>query len=382
MEIIKAHHSEAFEARRFEHDNLEFRRINMKGVRVRELASPIMEFIGSIAVALVIWFGGVQVIEGHMTAGQFTSFATALFLLYTPIKRISVVYSNMFEAVAASERIFSLMEQAPSIASGGKKLEGDVDSVEFRNVHLGYGDVEVLKGVSLRVGRGETVALVGDSGGGKTSMVNLVLRLYDPTSGQVLINGIDTRDLDLKSLRDRVGIVTQRVYIFNDTVAANVAYGAELDRRRVEDALVRAGAWEFVSSLRGGVDARLDEFGANLSGGQRQRLAIARAIYKDPAILILDEATSALDNRTEAEIQRSLEDIIPDTITFVIAHRLTTVDLADRIYVVSGGLIVGEGTKQHLLAECPEYRRLALSDPPEGRAVLSAGPGSGALAGE
>jgi len=372
MEIIKAHHSEAFEARRFEHDNLEFRRINMKGVRVREMASPVMEFIGSIAVALVIWFGGMQVIEGHMTAGQFTSFATALFLLYTPIKRISVVYSNMFEAVAASERIFGLMEHMPSIESGGEVLDSPVESVEFRDVHLGYGDVEVLKGVSLRVGRGETVALVGDSGGGKTSMVNLVLRLYDPTSGQVLINGIDTRDLDLKSLRDRVGIVTQRVYIFNDTVAANVAYGAELDRDRVEQALMRAGAWGFVSALKSGIDARLDEFGANLSGGQRQRLAIARAVYKDPEILILDEATSALDNRTEAGIQKSLEDIIPDTITFIIAHRLTTVDLADRIYVVSGGQIVGEGTKQHLMADCPEYRRLATSDLSDDRALPSA----------
>jgi len=363
MEIIKAHHSEDFEAERFERDNLEFRRINMKGVRARELASPLMEFIGSIAVALVIWFGGLQVIEGHMTAGQFTSFATALFLLYTPIKRISVVYSNMFEAVAASERIFALMGQMPSIESGGETLDGPVESVEFRDVHLGYGDVEVLKGVSLTVARGETVALVGDSGGGKTSMVNLILRLYDPTSGQVLVNGIDTRELDLKSLRDRIGIVTQRVYIFNDTVAANVAYGGEHDRERVKSALTKAGAWGFVSAMKGGIDAQLDEFGANLSGGQRQRLAIARAVYKDPEILILDEATSALDNRTEAEIQRSLEGIIPDLITFVIAHRLTTVDLADRICVVSDGRIVGEGTKQHLMAGCPEYRRLErLSD--------------------
>ncbi len=375
MEIIKAHHSEDFEAERFEHDNLEFRRINMKGVRARELASPLMEFIGSIAVALVIWFGGLQVIEGHMTAGQFTSFATALFLLYTPIKRISVVYSNMFEAVAASERIFALMGQMPSIESGGETLDGPVESVEFRDVHLGYGDVEVLKGVSLTVARGETVALVGDSGGGKTSMVNLILRLYDPTSGQVLVNGIDTRELDLKSLRDRIGIVTQRVYIFNDTVAANVAYGGEHDRERVKSALTKAGAWGFVSAMKGGIDAQLDEFGANLSGGQRQRLAIARAVYKDPEILILDEATSALDNRTEAEIQRSLEGIIPDLITFVIAHRLTTVDLADRICVVSDGRIVGEGTKQHLMAGCPEYRRLERLSDMDDHSSHSAGAG-------
>jgi subfamily B ATP-binding cassette protein MsbA len=217
------------------------------------------------------------------------------------------------------------------------------------------------------------VALVGDSGGGKTSMVNLILRLYDPTAGQLLVNGIDTRDIDLKSLRDRVGIVTQRVYIFNDTVAANVAYGGELDRGRVESALRKAGAWDFVSAMKGGVDAQLDEFGANLSGGQRQRLAIARAVYKDPEILILDEATSALDNRNEAEIQRSLEGIIPDSLTFIIAHRLTTVDLADRICVVSDGRIVGEGTKEHLMADCPEYRRLATSRPSDARTLPSAG---------
>jgi subfamily B ATP-binding cassette protein MsbA len=359
MEIIKAHHSEEFETGRFERDNLEFRRINMKGVRARELASPLMEFVGSIAVALVIVVGGMQVIEGHMTAGRFMSFAAALFLLYTPIKRISVVYNSMFEAVAASERIFAMIEQEPTVVSGDRKLEGPLQKVEFQNVSLTYDGILALEDASLQVSRGETVALVGDSGGGKTSLVNLILRLFDPTSGQVLLNGIDTRELDLKALRDRVGIVTQRVYIFNDTVAANVAYGSDANRDRVRAALENAGAWEFVTALDGDIDAVLDEFGTNLSGGQRQRLAIARAVYKSPDILILDEATSALDNRTEAAIQESLRKIIPDKITFVIAHRLTTVDLADRIYVLAGGRIVGVGTKDQLMRDCPEYRRLA-----------------------
>ena len=366
MEIIKAHHSEGFEAQRFERDTLEFRRINMRGVRTRELTSPLMEFIGSIAVALVIWFGGRQVIDGQLTAGQFTSFAAALFMIYTPVKRMSLAYNGMFDAVAASERIFSLMERTPSITSGERRLEGPVRSVELRDVGLCYQEVEALRGVSLRVGRGETVALVGDSGGGKTSLVNVILRLYDPTSGQVLINGIDARDLDLHDLRDRVGIVTQRVYIFNDTVAANVAYGSEVDRDRVRGALERAGAWDFVSGLAGGVDAVLDEFGTNLSGGQRQRLAIARALYKEPDILILDEATSALDNRTEAAIQDGLRSVIGDKITFIIAHRLSTIDLASRIFVLSGGRVVGVGTKQSLLEHCQEYRRLALAEPGPG----------------
>jgi subfamily B ATP-binding cassette protein MsbA len=362
MEIIKAHHSEEFEAERFERDTLEFRRINMKGIRTRELTSPLMEFLGSIAVALVIWFGGSQVIEGHLTAGQFTSFAAALFMIYTPVKRMSVVYNGMFDAVAASERIFSLMDRTPSIRGGDIVLAGPVESVEFRDVRLRYHQTDALVGVSLKVERGETVALVGDSGGGKTSLVNLILRLFDPSSGQVLINGVDSRELDLRGLRSRIGVVTQRVYIFNDTVAANVAYGSEIDAVRVRRALESAGAWDFVSALSGGVDSVLDEFGTNLSGGQRQRLAIARALYKEPDILILDEATSALDNRTEAAIQGSLRGIIRDKITFIIAHRLSTVDLADRIFVLSGGRIVGVGTKESLLADCAEYRRLALKE--------------------
>jgi len=366
VEIIKAHHSEAFEMQRFERDTLEFRRINMKGVRTRELTSPLMEFIGAIAVALVIWFGGRQVIEGQLTAGQFMSFAAALFMIYTPVKRMSVVYNGMFDAVAASERIFSLMERTPSITSGDRRLDGPVEAVEFRDVGLSYQEVEALRGVSLRVERGETVALVGDSGGGKTSLVNLVLRLYDPSSGKVLINGIDSRELDLLDLRSRIGIVTQRVYIFNDTVAANVAYGSEIDLGRVRGALERAGAWNFVSDLSGGVNAVLDEFGTNLSGGQRQRLAIARALYKDPDILILDEATSALDNRTEAAIQDALQSVIRDKITLIIAHRLSTVDLASRIVVLSGGRVVGVGSKQSLLEDCAEYRRLALKEPQAG----------------
>jgi subfamily B ATP-binding cassette protein MsbA len=373
MEIIKAHHSESFEMQRFERDTLEFRRINMKGVRTRELASPLMELIGSIAVALVIWFGGRQVIEGQLTAGQFTSFAAALFMIYTPVKRMSVVYNGMFDAVAASERIFSLMEREPAIRSGSRRLEGLVESVEFREVGLSYQEVEALRGVSLTIERGEAVALVGDSGGGKSSLVSLILRLYDPSAGQVLINGIDARELDLRDLRSHIGIVTQRVYIFNDTVAANVAYGSEVDPGRVRTALERAGAWDFVSTLSGGVEAVLDEFGTNLSGGQRQRLAIARALYKDPDILILDEATSALDNRTEAAIQEALRGVIRDKITVLIAHRLSTVDLASRVVVLSKGRVVGVGSKQGLLESCPEYRRLALKEEPGASATTRRG---------
>ena len=359
MEIIKAHSTEGFELDRFERDNLEFRRINMKGVRTRELTNPLMEFLGAIAAAFVIWVGGHEVISGQMEAGDFIAFAVALFSLYNPIRRISQASNQMYEAVAASERIFDLLEREPTINSGAVSLDGPITSVAFDDVRLSYGEIPALRGVSLEVRAGETIALVGDSGGGKSSLVNLVLRFYDPTGGAIRINGTDARDLDLGQLRGRIGMVTQRVYIFNDTVAANVAYGRDFDVVRVEDALRKAGAWDFVGNMEKGIGTVLAEFGTNLSGGQRQRLAIARAIYREPDVLILDEATSALDNRSEAAIQRALTEIIRDRITFIIAHRLSTVDLADRIVVLKGGRIVGSGSKTELLRDCDEYRRLA-----------------------
>jgi subfamily B ATP-binding cassette protein MsbA len=358
MEIIKAHSSEEHEAGSFKRDNREFLRINMKGVKIREMSSPLMEFIGSIAVAVVIIVGGFQVIDGHMTVGTFFSFSSAFFLLYTPIKRISMIYNRIHDAVAASERIFELVEQEPAITSGELVLDEPIRSVELRNVSFDYGGGPALNDISLQARSGETIALVGDSGGGKTTLVNLVLRLFDPVSGEVLVNGIDARSLDLRCLRNRIGIVTQRIFVFNDTIAANVAYGGSHDPDRVRHALEQAGAWEFVSRLEQGMEATIDEFGANLSGGERQRLAIARALYKNPDILILDEATSSLDNRSEAAIQEALSRVIKDKITFIIAHRLTTVDLADRILVVKGGKIVGAGSKQELLEGCDEYRRL------------------------
>ncbi len=359
IEIIKAQTAEDVETGRFQAENLEFRRINMKGVRTRELTNPLMEFLGAIAAALVIWFGGREIMAGNMQFPDFMQFTVALFSIYNPVKRISQASNQMFEAVAASERIFDLLHREPSIASGGARIDGPIATIVFDDVHLSYGENQALRGVDLEVRAGETIALVGDSGGGKTSLVNLILRFYDPSDGVLRVNGTDARELDLAELRGRIGVVTQRVYIFNDSVVANVAYGRDADRARVEAALHSAGAWDFVSMMDGGIDAILDEFGANLSGGQRQRLAIARAIYRNPDVLILDEATSALDNRSEAAIQRALAEIIRNRITFIIAHRLSTVDLADRILVLKAGRIVGAGTKTELLRDCEEYRRLA-----------------------
>lgn len=359
MELIKSNHSEAFEMHRFAKDTLEFRKINVKGIRARELASPVMEFLGSIAFALVIWVGGMQIIGGTLTAGEFVSFATALFMIYTPLKQLSAIYNQMHEAVAASERIWDLMEREPVIRSGNRRLDEPITEIRFQGVGLRYGDVIALDGVDLDVRRGEVVALVGDSGGGKSSLVSLVPRLYDPTRGRVLINGVESTDIDLASLRRRIGVVTQRVYIFNDTVAANVAYGLEIDTARVARALQRAGAWDFVQALDGGTATMLGEFGANLSGGQRQRLAIARALYREPDVLILDEATAALDNRSEAAVQEALRGVVGDCITFLIAHRLTTVELAGRVLLLQGGRITAEGTQAELMETSEAFRKLA-----------------------
>jgi len=359
MEIIKAHNSEEFELSRFRKDNLEFRRINMKGVRVREIASPFMEFVGSIAVATVVWFGGLQIIEGKLSPGQFASFAAALFLIYTPLKRISKIYNQMLEAVAASERIWDMLDRSPEIRSGDTVLEQPIECLRFEDVRLSYGDVEALRGITLELKRGKMTAIVGDSGGGKSSLAALIPRLYDPDSGRVLVDGRDLRELDLSSLRRRIGMVTQRVYVFRDSVAVNVAYGLEIDRAAVEEALRRAGAWDFVAAMEDGIDTVLEEFGSNLSGGQRQRLAIARALYRQPDILVMDEATSALDNVSEAAIQKALEGIVSQCITVVIAHRLSTVEMADSIHVLKQGEIVAEGSLEELLEHSEEYRRLA-----------------------
>lgn len=278
-------------------------------------------------------------------------------MLYTPIKRISYLYNQMQDAIAASERTFYLLDHMPTITSGDKKMPF-IKEIEFKDVHLQYGNKEALKGVNLHVKRGDFIALVGDSGGGKSSLVNLLVRFYNPSKGEIRFNGICIKEFDLSSLRRNISIVTQRVYIFNDSVAANVAYGEEIDENRVIDALKKANAYDFIQSLDNGIYTILDEHGTNLSGGQRQRIAIARAIYQNPQILILDEATSALDTASEKRISDALEYLIKDRITIVIAHRLSTVEKADKIVVLKNGKIVAVGSDKELRASSKEYQTL------------------------
>ena len=358
IEIIKANSTENVETDKFSKHNHNFFKINIKAVKTNELVSPIMETLGAVAVAVVIIVGGSKVIAGELSVGSFFSFMTALFMLYTPIKRLSSLYNKMQDALAANERVNSVFNTKASIENGKTKFPDEVYKVSFDNVELKYGDFTALRNINLDAKLGEKIALVGDSGGGKSSLVNLLIRFYDISNGRISFNHDSIKDFDIDSLRNSISIVTQRVYIFNDTVLANVAYGQIFDEQRAIDALKQAHALDFVNSLENGIHTKLDEFGTNLSGGQRQRIAIARALYKNPKILILDEATSALDNESESIISEVIDEVSANRITFIIAHRLSTIKSADRIAVFKDGEIICQGSEEELLNSCNEYKRL------------------------
>ena len=358
IEIIKANNAQEYEHSRFVDENNKFFRLNLKSVKIEQLVSPLMETIGSIGVAAVIIIGGKDVIDGHINMGAFFSFLTALFMLYTPLKRIVNIYNKMQDAIAASERTFFLMDKVSQIKDGQKELNEEINLIKFNDVRLSYGDKEVLKGINLEANKSEFIALVGSSGGGKSSLMNLLMRFYDVNGGEILINGINLKDIKIHSLRQNIGLVTQRVYIFNDTVAKNVAYGREFNEDAVVNALKLANAYEFVSKLDNGINTILNEFGTNLSGGQRQRIAIARALYQNPQILIFDEATSALDNESEKEITKAINNLRSKKIIFVIAHRLSTVENADKIAVLSDGKIIDSGSDEELSKRNEIYARL------------------------
>ncbi|WP_103632258.1 ABC transporter ATP-binding protein [Campylobacter concisus] len=358
IEIIKANNAQEYEHSRFVDENNKFFRLNLKSVKIEQLVSPLMETIGSIGVAAVIIIGGKDVIDGQINMGAFFSFLTALFMLYTPLKRIVNIYNRMQDAIAASERTFFLMDKVSQIKDGEKELNEEINLIKFNDVRLNYGDKEVLKGINLEANESEFIALVGSSGGGKSSLMNLLMRFYDVNGGEILINGINLKDIKIHSLRQNIGLVTQRVYIFNDTIAKNVAYGREFNEDAVINALKLANAYEFVSKLDNGINTILNEFGTNLSGGQRQRIAIARALYQNPQILIFDEATSALDNESEKEITKAINNLRSKKIIFVIAHRLSTVENADKIAVLSDGKIIDSGSDEELSKRNEIYARL------------------------
>jgi subfamily B ATP-binding cassette protein MsbA len=358
IEVIKSSSSQEYEYKRFAKENMNFFQLAIKQMKVNALVGPTLEVFGSVAIAIAIYVGALQVIHDEITVGTFFAFVTALFMLYDPIKVLSNIHNRIQDAVAATERMDELFESIPTIVSGDKELQ-HIDTVDFREVSLNYGDKKALENVDLNTEKGKVYALVGDSGAGKSSFVNLLVRFYEPTSGELQINGVNISEYTLDSLHQKIAYVTQRIYIFQDTILANVAYGSQPDEERVVEALKKAQAWEFVKEMEEGVYTVLDEFGVNLSGGQRQRIALARALYKSPDILILDEATSALDNKSEKAIQKALNTIKDDMITFIVAHRLSTVEKADTILLFEAGRIIERGSYSELLDRSEAFRRLA-----------------------
>jgi subfamily B ATP-binding cassette protein MsbA len=358
-EIIKANATERYEVNRFSKENWQFFRINMKSVYVGEIVSPMMEIIGATGLAAVIFLGGREVYNENMTAGELIAFLTAVGQVFQPIRRIGSIYSKIQDAIAASERVFEILDTQSRIVDGQEVLNDDISIIEFNSVKLKYEDSYALNNVNIMIKKGENIALVGDSGGGKSTFINMLLRFYDPDSGMIKINTRDIKEFTQDSLKHHISLVSQRIYIFQDTLAANVAYGQEVEVHRVNRALELADASDFVSSLENGIDTMMSESGSNLSGGQRQRVAIARAIYKHSSLILFDEATSALDNESEKRIQKALDEYTKDKITITIAHRLSTIEHADKILVMQKGAIVASGSHKELLNSSEVYQRLS-----------------------
>jgi subfamily B ATP-binding cassette protein MsbA len=359
-EIIKANATEDYEIKRFSKENWKFFKLNMKSVYTNALISPLLEITGASGLAAVVYVGGTEVYAGNMTPGDFTAFLTAIALVFQPIRRISSIYGKVQDAIAATERIFYIRDLQNEIKDGKKTLDEDIKKIEFKDVELLYEDTPVLSNINLEINSGDNIALVGDSGGGKSSMFNLLLRFYDPQKGELLINGENIANFTQESLRHHISLVSQRVYIFQDTLLANVAYGQKnIDENKAIEALKLADAYEFAQELPDSVYTVLDEAGSNLSGGQRQRIAIARAIYKHASLLLFDEATSALDNKSEKRIQEAIDEYAKDKITLTIAHRLSTVQHADKILVFKEGRIVAAGKHEELIENSSEYKRLS-----------------------
>ena len=359
--IVKAFGMEPYEKKRFSEKTLSFFKIEMKAVIARSLSSPVMEFLGGLGIAFIIWYGGRQVIAGTSTPGTFFSFMAAVLMLYDPVKKLSGLNNAVQQGLAALDRVYDIIEKKSDIMEQENPLviKPGYHRVTFRDVFFKYDDAMVLKSINLDVGAGEILALVGMSGGGKTSLVNLIPRFYDVSKGAILIDGIDIREASISSLRRQMAIVTQEPILFNDTVRNNIAYGnREASDEEIENAAKAAYAYDFIQSFPDKFDTTIGELGGRLSGGEKQRICIARALLKDAPILILDEATSSLDTESEMLVQKALENLMKGRTTFVIAHRLSTIGYANRIVVIVGGRIVEEGKHEELIAIQGEYYKL------------------------
>ena len=356
FEVIKSFRTEQLESQKFGEKTQEYFDNHIQAEKTNAKVGPIMEIISALVLAVTIIVGGNDVLSSNITPGAFFSFITALLMLYEPLKSLSLDYNRLQESIASYERIEQTLELKSNIIDGSEKLINPVRSIVFQNVSLSYEQTKALNDISVDITQGDIVALIGASGGGKSSFINLISRFYDTSHGTILVNNVDIKNLTQTSLRAKISLVSQRTFIFNDTIENNIIYGHKLDKGKLETAIKQAHC-DFIQTLPSTEQTILEEFGTNLSGGQRQRIAIARAIYKQPDIYIFDEATSALDHTSEQYIKQSIKELAKNKIVFLVAHKMSSIDFANKIFIFESGKIVASDNYNNIIKH-PAFTQL------------------------